>query len=485
MKRTCAHCGKEFETNKPNQIYCKGPHYRPCPVCGKPVKMIDNDFTRPPKCCSYECSHIKRKQNFKPRKCEICGEEFIPKSGVQLVCEKNHYRNCVICGKLFLIEHAKDTKVTCSQECLTKHLRKESIRKYGVPHPMYLKEVQDKFKATMMDKYGVEHALQSRYLQSKNQQTNISKYGTPYACMLPQCKESPENYTTISKINKSISYKLIGAGIPNQLEKLVGRYSYDIYIPDQNILIEVDPSYTHNVYGNHFNSPVRKDYHRDKTQVAEDNGYRCIHIFDWDDVDKIVDMLMPRKHVYARDCKIYILKSSVTNEFLNRYHLQGTCRGQLMSLGLIYQDELVQVMTFGKSRYVKHPEVELLRLCTKPGVSVVGGASKLFKFFVKTYEVNDVISYCDRSKFSGDVYEKLGMKLTRTTPPQEIWSREYDKITANLLRQRGYDQLFKTNYGKGTSNEQLMLENGWLPVYDCGQKVYQYHGDNYIEYKLV
>lgn len=28
---------------------------------------------------------------------------------------------------------------------------------------------------------------------------------------------------------------------------------------------------------------------------------------------------------------------------------------------------------------------------------------------------------------------------------------------------------------KGTSNEQLMLDTGWLPVYDCGQAVYSYH----------
>ena len=135
MKRFCVHCGKEFETNKPNQIYCKGPHYRPCPVCGKPVKMIDNDFTRPSKCCSYECSHIKRKQNFKPRKCEICGEKFIPKSGVQLVCEKNHYRNCVVCGKPFMIKHANDTTATCSRECFTEYMIQKAISRYRIHRP--------------------------------------------------------------------------------------------------------------------------------------------------------------------------------------------------------------------------------------------------------------------------------------------------------------------------------------------------------------
>ena len=66
------------------------------------------------------------------------------------------------------------------------------------------------------------------------------------------------------------------------------------------------------------------------------------------------------------------------------------------------------------------------------------------------------------------------MTLVRTTPPQEIWSKGKNKITANLLRQRGYDQLFRTNFGKGASNDELMIEHGWLPVYDCGQLVYEF-----------
>lgn len=42
-------------------------------------------------------------------------------------------------------------------------------------------------------------------------------------------------------------------------------------------------------------------------------------------------------------------------------------------------------------------------------------------------------------------------------------------ITDNLLRQRGFDQLFGTNYGKGTSNEELMRQAGFDEVVDAGQ----------------
>lgn len=64
------------------------------------------------------------------------------------------------------------------------------------------------------------------------------------------------------------------------------------------------------------------------------------------------------------------------------------------------------------------------------------------------------------------------MILKEVTSPAKVWSKDNLRVTDNLLRQRGYDQLFNANYDKGTSNEQLMLDHGWLPVYDCGQAVY-------------
>ena len=70
------------------------------------------------------------------------------------------------------------------------------------------------------------------------------------------------------------------------------------------------------------------------------------------------------------------------------------------------------------------------------------------------------------------------MKHDSDTEPNKIWSKENKKITNNLLLSRGYDQLFNANYGKGTSNEELMLKDGWLPVYDCGQARYTWIADN-------
>ena len=129
-------------------------------------------------------------------------------------------------------------------------------------------------------------------------------------------------------------------------------------------------------------------------------------------------------------------------------------------------------MSFGNSRYNKNYQYELLRYCSSR--NVIGGAEKLFKHFIKTYNPESIISYCDRSKFRGDVYKKLGFTLKSEGKPSCHWYRPKDSkhISDGLLRQRGFDQLFGTNYGKGTSNEELMIEHNFVPIYDCGQDTY-------------
>lgn len=269
----------------------------------------------------------------------------------------------------------------------------------------------------------------------------------------------------ISKTNKDVS-KCLNI---TEFEFNLDGYSYDL--KKDNVLIEIDPTYTHNCaiktwYGS---KPKTKEYHRDKTMVAADNGYTCIHIFDWDNLDKIKYMLSDKQNIYARKLAVKQVDIESCDEFLNKYHIQNTCKNQTVRLGLYRDNELVQIMTFGKPRYNKNYEWELLRLCSHKDYKVVGGANKLFAYFLVNLKPNSVISYCDFSKFSGDVYTRLGFKQIGSIIPSKHWSKGHQHITDNLLRQRGYDQLFRTNYGKGTSNEQLMIDNGWLPVYDAGQ----------------
>lgn len=111
------------------------------------------------------------------------------------------------------------------------------------------------------------------------------------------------------------------------------------------------------------------------------------------------------QRIYARKCVVRQVEHSVAVEFLNKNHMQGVCQSKCQ-YGLYYNDELVSIMTFGKSRFKK--EFELLRFCNKSNVTVVGGASKLFKHFVQDHlDVKEIVSFADRRLSTGNLYDKL------------------------------------------------------------------------------
>ena len=90
--------------------------------------------------------------------------------------------------------------------------------------------------------------------------------------------------------------------------------------------------------------------------------------------------------------------------FLDKYHYQGY-KASSHCYGLYDGDELIELMSFCRPRYNKKFDWELLRLCTKEDCQVYGGASKLYK----SRPEGSCVSYCNESKFTGKVYEALGM----------------------------------------------------------------------------
>lgn len=316
-----------------------------------------------------------------------------------------------------------------------------------------------------------------------SQQTLIARYGVDNAYKLA-------SYTSSSQPNKLFAQQLTSAGIDFKSEVYLANselsqrgFRYDFQVED--ILIEIDPWPFHNTTFSPIagQSLVSKEYHSQKTRVATSQGYRCIHVFDWDNVPLLLLHLQSKCLIAARRCTIEKVSKEDADAFLNQYHLQGTCRSQTIRLGLYLNGQLIQLMTFGKPRYNKKYQWELLRLCTRPGYAILGGSERLFSHFKKQYHPTTMISYCDLSKFEGTVYEKLGMTLLRQAAPSKHWYNPKTKqhITDNLLRQRGFDQLLGGQFGcfgKGTSNEELMRQHGFVEIYDCGQASFEWHSSN-------
>lgn len=118
-------------------------------------------------------------------------------------------------------------------------------------------------------------------------------------------------------------------------------------------------------------------------------------------------------------------------------------------------------MTFGKPRFGSFDGVEMLRYCSKSGVNVVGGESRLLRHAMSDYRLKDIISYCNRSKFTGTGYEAIGFKHTRDTPPSCCWVKSSERLSC---------------YQTQRKNEVEEMEGrGFSRFYDCGNKVYELH----------
>lgn len=257
----------------------------------------------------------------------------------------------------------------------------------------------------------------------------------------------------------------------------------DIYIPDKKIGIEFDGVYWHSE--NERNpSGKGRDYHLSKTLMSEEVGVQLLHIFEteWSQQRDVVKSIIQSKlapennaRIFGRKCEIRVVTTTDARKFCDINHIQGYC-GASIKLGLYHNDDLVSVMTFGKSRFNKTYNWEMVRFCNKLNTTILGGASKLWKHFLKKYNPDSVISYSDRRYFDGSVYPKLGFDFINHANPNYFYFRggkpEYIKLeTRNKYQKHKLSkvlEIFDPNKGEWGN----MFQNGYCRIWDCGNTVW-------------
>lgn len=252
----------------------------------------------------------------------------------------------------------------------------------------------------------------------------------------------------------------------------------DLFIPSKNIGIEIDGLYWHH------EQRVGKQYHLDKTEAAEKQGIRLIHIFG-DELHRKERVVYNRlKHilglvsrrVYARNCEVREISNNIKAKFLNKYHIQGDGNGSI-HLGLFYRNRLVSVMDIGRQRpgigKTTDNCMELIRFATVANFTVVGGAGKLLKHFQRMNTTNKLVSYADRRWSEGSVYTKLGFKLTSKSAPNYWYTKNFTERLHRIGFQRSQLEKKLETYDSSLSERDNMLNNKFYRVYDCGTLRYE------------
>jgi very-short-patch-repair endonuclease len=263
-------------------------------------------------------------------------------------------------------------------------------------------------------------------------------------------------------------------------KKLLNRKEVDYVLPSYNIGFEINGNYYHSeIYGK-----KDKNYHIDKTKKLNVIGIKLIHIFE-DEIKKSPNIVFSRiknilniteNKIFARKCIIKEISKSESKIFLEKNHLQGDLVDKIRT-GLFFNNELVSVMTFGMKRKSlgntsMNNEYELLRFASKLDTNVIGGFSRLLKYFIKEYQPFKIITYAD-SRWSGiipeeTIYYKCGFKFIHQSDPNYWYVSTKDFLHRFHRFTFRKDKLVKEGFSKDKTEWEIMQERGFDRIWDCG-----------------
>lgn len=489
-----------------------------CDICGDEKEIKYNQLVKHNYTENYFCKRCNKKKNLmekygvinvfqlndikeKTKKTNLEKYGVENPSQSEVVKEKKKDTNRKKCGNDWGLssQHIKDKS------------KKTLIEKYGVDNISKNDIIKQQKKATCYNNFGVEVISQSqrfrdlyknKILSFLQEKYNIIDYNDIYYTL--HCKECGNDYQINKKsfqTRKNFNVDIcticnpIDSHTSGQEEKLkdylselkvksvyndrviIAPLELDIYLPEQKVGIEFNGLYWHSeLFKN-------KDYHLKKTELAEKNNIKIIHIYedDWLFKNEIVksrisNLLGKSERIYARKCEIQeINDNKMVKDFLEINHIQGYV-GSKIKIGLFYNSELVSLMTFGNPRKPMMGKnrvgaYELLRFCNKLNLTVIGGASRLFNFFIKKYNPVNVISYADRSWSQGVMYEKLGFKLIHKTQPNYYYIiGNHRKYRYNFRK----DKLIREGFDSNKTEHEIMLERNIFRIYDSGSLKYEY-----------
>ena len=254
----------------------------------------------------------------------------------------------------------------------------------------------------------------------------------------------------------------------------------DVYIPSLKLGIEYN--------GLHWHSErlgKGKNYHLDKLNKCNEQGIRLIQIFEdeWINRREICESklkqicgLNTNPKIYARKCEIReISKKTEVYDFLDKNHIQGRT-GFTIGLGVYYNNELVGVMTFKKE---KEGYWDLNRFATDINYHCIGIGGKLFKYFTRNYDYQEIKSFADRrwtTNPTNNLYTKLGFEFDSYVPPT-YWYYNPKISRIERFHKFGFrkQHLHKQYDLPLTMTEREMTETlGYTRIWDCGLIKYVY-----------
>lgn len=269
----------------------------------------------------------------------------------------------------------------------------------------------------------------------------------------------------------------------------------DLYFPEDYFAIEFNGLWSHS---EHQGEKDRR-YHLNKTMLCAERGIQLIHVFqdDWLNKQEIIKSIIRSRlklidtKIAANKCVVKMINSGQIIPFLIDNHLDYPSVGS-HHFGMYFKDELVYVISLGVPMRNKRYQFQLYRSCGKINTIIMGGFSKIIKYAIKTLNIKSLLSYVDRSLFTGNAY-KDNWRFIKTIRPDYMYvdlleEKRYHKTNFN---RDGIQKKFPEFYQKHKSKtEKIMMSimtfsdkskrKRFDRIWTCGLLVFDYIINNQI-----
>lgn len=281
------------------------------------------------------------------------------------------------------------------------------------------------------------------------------------------------NVLSVSSSESEIGDYLESLGIRVERQMYIGKYSYDLFLPDYKLAIEYNGLYFHS---NANKSDFRK-INPLKYQLLKERGFNLYVIWE-DDWKRDKDLclrgllskigLLTQEKVNARDCSI--MYNFYPEGFLSKYHIQGEVGFANRYNCLQNKDgKVVAVLAYKVEGHC----LDITRYATS--CSVRGGFSKLLKGLLSQYEglVDSVYTFSDNSISEGNLYKQCGFIKVADLKPDYTYLYKGKRVHKFNFRLKRFRDDTSLQYIDGLSESELAALNNIYKVYDYGKVKWQ------------
>lgn len=290
----------------------------------------------------------------------------------------------------------------------------------------------------------------------------------------------PSCTTNHSAPHKEIEAYLGTLGIEyvSNTRSIIPPKELDIYVPSHRLAIEFNGMYWH-AFGP--GDPASEKYrHREKYETCRRAGILLLQIDEHEWMNEttrsvwmsvLASKLGKHRRVAARATEFRPISRHEANRFLSTNHLQGGTPVVRWAFGLFHGDHLVGVITFAMH---EKGMINLTRLAFPLGVTVIGGARKLFQNALPHLPEMDIVTFSNNQYSDGSVYGVLGFEKEADLPPSYQWLFRGSVWNKRQMRRRHLARRPDIQFDPSKTEHQNLFAAGARCLYDAGYRRWRY-----------